>query len=92
MIYILGNIALPVFYRNHVPGGFKWLLHLVLPVMAILLLAYVFYRNFWPIPASPYNLPGYFAVGWALIGIILVGLASKFRPQSLQAVLSDEVG
>ena len=92
MIYILGNIALPVFYRNHVPGGFNWLLHLVLPVMAILLLGYVFYRNFWPIPDSPYNLPGYFAVGWAAIGIILVGLASKFRPQSLKAVLSEEVG
>ena len=92
MIYILGNIALPVFYRKHVPGGFNWLLHLVLPVMAILLLGYVLYRNFWPIPASPYNLPGYFAVAWAVIGIILVGLATKFRPQSLKAVLAEEVG
>ncbi len=92
MIYILGNIALPVFYRNHVPGGFNWLLHLVLPVMAVLLLGYVLYRNFWPIPASPYNLPGYFAVAWAVIGIILVGLATKFRPQSLKAVLAEEVG
>ncbi|MEO3935822.1 APC family permease [Dermatophilaceae bacterium Soc4.6] len=90
MIYILGNIALPVFYRNHVPAAFSWLLHLVLPVVAVVLLGYVFYRNFWPIPDSPYNLPGYFAVGWAVVGLVLVSLASRFRPQSLQAVLSDE--
>jgi len=38
MIYILGNIALPVFYRNHVPAAFSWLLHLVLPVVAVVLL------------------------------------------------------
>lgn len=92
MIYILGNVGLPVFYRKHDPEGFNWLWHAVLPVVAILLLGYVFYRNFWPIPEYPLNLPGYFAVAWAVIGIILVAVLSRTRPESLTAVVSEEVG
>ena len=70
LIYILGNIGLPVFYRRHVPGSFRAVPHVILPALAIVLLGYVFYRTFWPIPAYPLNLPGYFTAGWIVLGLI----------------------
>jgi len=92
LIYILGNVGLPVFFRRHVPGGFKPLVHVVLPAIAVLLLGYVFYRTFWPIPAYPLNLPGYFAIAWVVVGLVLVGYARRSRPQALQSVLQEEIG
>jgi amino acid transporter len=92
MIYTLGNIALPVFYRREARSEFNWLWHALLPVIAIGLLGYVFYRNFFPVLDYPLNLPGFFALGWAAIGIVLVLVGSALRPQALQAVVAEEVG
>ena len=90
LIYILGNIALPVFYRRHVPTEFNILTHAVLPVMAILLLGYTFYRTLWPIPDYPFNLPAYFTIAWAVIGVVLVVVAQRLRPARLEAAAEDQ--
>lgn len=92
LIYILGNIGLPVYYRRHVPEQFRWLTHVVLPALAVLLLGYVFYRTFWPIPAYPLNLPGYITVGWLVAGFLLAWYARRRRPEALTAVLAEEIG
>ncbi len=92
MIYVLGNIGLPVFYHRQVRAEFNWLTHALLPLIAVLLLGYVIFRTFWPVPEYPFNLPGYFALAWAAVGVVLVVLARRFRPQSLEAVLQEEVG
>jgi amino acid transporter len=92
MIYVLGNIGLPVFYHRQVRAEFNWLTHALLPLVAVLLLGYVLFRTFWPVPDYPFNLPGYFALAWAAIGVVLVILARRFRPQSLAEVLQEEVG
>lgn len=56
-------------------------LEAVVPIAGIAFLAYVLYRNVWPIPASPYNLFPYLAAGWAVIGLAVVastpGLAQR---------------
>lgn len=92
LIYILGNIGLPVYYRKHVPHSFNWLVHIVLPGLAVILLGYVLYRTFWPIPAYPLNLPGYFTVGWIVVGLGLTAYARRSRPEALAAVLAEEIG
>ena len=92
LIYILGNVGLPVFYRREHRQHFNVLTHILMPVMAILILGYVFYRTLWPIPAYPLNLPGYFAIFWVVVGIILVFIAQKTRAEGLKHALEEEVG
>ncbi len=92
LIYILGNIGLPVFYRREHREHFRLLTHIVMPLMAILLLGYVFYRTLWPIPVYPLNLPGYFAIFWVVVGIVLVAIAQKTRAEGLRHALEEEVG
>ena len=92
MIYILGNVGLPVFYRRNHPGEFNIFFHALLPLLAIVLLGYVFFRTFYPIADYPFNLPGWFALGWAVIGLILTAIVRKTRPQAFEAVLKEEIG
>ena len=92
LIYILGNVGLPVFIRREYRSEFNLLTHIVLPLMAILLLGYVFYRTLWPIPAYPLNIPGYFAIFWVVVGIILVAVARATRPEGLRHALEEEIG
>ena len=92
MIYILGNIGLPVFYRRSHPGEFNWFFHALLPLGAIILLGYVFFRTFYPIADYPFNLPGWFALGWAILGLIVTAALRKSRPDAFAAVLREEIG
>jgi amino acid transporter len=92
MIYILGNVALPVFYRKQASGEFNVLWHAILPIAAILLLGYVLFRTFYPVGAYPFNLPGWFALAWAVLGIIFVLVLSSRRPEQLRRVVEEEVG
>jgi amino acid transporter len=41
----------------------------LLPVAGIVVAGYVFYRNVWPVPDSPFDLFPYVVAGWLVIGI-----------------------
>ena len=92
LVYIAGNVGLPIYYCREAPHEFKPLVHVVLPVIAVLMLGYVFYRTFWPIPAYPLNLPGYIAMGWVTLGIVVLALVKATRPQALAQVVAEEIG
>jgi len=77
--YLMVNVgALKHMYRNHeqVP---RW--HLVLPVAAIVALAYVLYSQVYPVPASPFNIFPYVVAAWLAIPLVVVlvapGLAKR---------------
>ena len=65
---------------------------MVLPALAVLMLAYVVYRTFWPIPAYPLNLPGYIAIAWVVLGAVLLAIVRRTRPQALAQVVVEEIG
>lgn len=44
----------------------------IVPVLAILLLAYTLYSNLFPVPAAPYNYFPYVVALWILIGVVIV--------------------
>ncbi len=48
-----------------------WTWQLILPVIAILLLGYIFYSNVYPVPAPPFNLLPYVVIAWVVLGVIV---------------------
>ena len=44
----------------------------LIPLIAIVLLAYALYSNVYPIPAAPYNYFPYAVLAWVLAGVVIV--------------------
>jgi amino acid transporter len=87
----LGSLALLVAYFMSLVGAGRFLflrtprraplVEAVIPVAGMALIAYVLYRNVWPIPDSPYNTFPYIVAAWVVIGLVVVigtpGLARR---------------
>jgi len=82
LVYLVTQVgAIVLFGRSGRWRGAKF----VIPVLAILLLAYALYANVFPVPAAPYNLFPYVVVVWLIIGIILAAA----RPAAMRKVSED---
>jgi amino acid transporter len=81
--YVLANIALPIFVWREDRAHFSWFTHILFPVIAGVVMAYVCYRTVWPIPAYPYNVPGYFAIGWLLAAVAVTFYLVRRRPEAI---------
>jgi amino acid transporter len=44
----------------------------LIPIIAIVLLAYALYSNVYPIPAAPYNYFPYLVLAWVVAGVVIV--------------------
>jgi amino acid transporter len=81
--YILASVALPVFMLRRERASFRPLPHLVLPVVAIIIVAFPLYSTVWPMPASPLNYAVYAAGAWLVIGLVLLAELTFRRPHLL---------
>jgi len=66
VMYAITNVAATRFLLVRGSRG-----EALLPVAGIVVAGYVFYRNVWPVPASPFNLFPYVVGAWLVIGIAL---------------------
>lgn len=85
LVYILGMIAVPIFYRREHPDEQNILLTYVFPIAGTLMLIPVIYASVYPPPAFPLNLAPYIDLVWILIGIGTVVWLNRTRPEQLQA-------
>lgn len=87
MIFVYGCtlIAVPVFYLREHRDQFNVILHGILPFFGILVLIPVFYYNVNPFPPMPFRLAPIIAIGWFVIGIVLVLWLARTRPAQLEA-------
>ena len=81
--YILASLALPVFMLRRERASFRLFPHLLLPVAAIVIVAFPLYTSVWPLPASPFNYAVYAVGVWIVIGLILLAELAWRRPQAL---------
>lgn len=86
--YIITNIAIVVFARRE--GFFKPIRHGVLPILAAIIFAYPLYSSLWPIPPGEYAVLPWVYVAWVLIGVVLLIVTAKRRPQVLTRMMEDE--
>jgi amino acid transporter len=87
LAYLLMAVALPFFLRRRNEAN---PLSTLLAVVVVAALLYVFYKNVYPVPPSPYNL-----LPWIFLAAMALGLAWYFivrirKPQVLQEVGSTE--
>ena len=54
-VYLAANVALPFYYRKYRPSEFNVLKHVVLPVLAVVVIAVPIYYLFKPPQPQPYN-------------------------------------
>jgi amino acid transporter len=76
MIYILANICVISMFLRRYREEWRLLPHLVVPVLAVGLLALAFAYTVWPIPPRPLSVAEAFVVVWLLVG---AGLAIFLR-------------
>ncbi len=87
----LGSLALMVAYFMSLIGAGRFLflgtvrrapaVEALIPLAGMALIAYVLYRNVWPVPDAPYNTFPYVVGAWAAVGLAIVaftpGLAKR---------------
>jgi amino acid transporter len=85
IVYVLGMVAVPIFYRREHPDEINVFLTYIFPAVGTLMLIPVLYASVYPPPAFPLNLAPYIDIVWILIGIGTVMWLSRARPQALAA-------
>ena len=68
-VFIVTNLALPVFIRRQYPKEFSLVLHLVSPVASILIFAAAIWLSINPWPSPPIN-----SFPWVVVAVILLAI------------------
>ena len=84
LAYLLMAASLPLFLRRRNEAN---PLSTVLAVVVIAALLYVFYKNVWPVPPTPFNL-----LPWIFLGVMVLGLAWYFSVRARNPEVLLEVG
>lgn len=78
-----------LFVRRRVPVPRA---EVLIPMVGIVILVYVLYRNIWPVPSVPFNYIVYLTAAWLILGGIIVLLAPGLARSIGSNLLKDEVG
>lgn len=80
VIYCMGNFGVFLYYRRERRGEFNVLLHVVIPLLSTVSLAWVAYKSVVPLPAAPVRYAPFLFAGWVLASVLLVlGLRQSRR-------------
>jgi amino acid transporter len=82
--YIMASVALPVFMLRRQRESFRVVTHLLLPAVAIVIVAFPLYSSVWPLPPSPFDYAVYSVAAWILIGLVLLARLAWRKPEALQ--------
>lgn len=87
LVYLLGNLALPVFYKRHVPDKFNAFRHGVLPILGALTILIPLYYLIFKAVGQPWNWFPY-----AALGVVVVAVIYSFFLVARDPGVADRVG
>jgi amino acid transporter len=87
VVYLVTNLALPVYYRKAHPDQFSPLLHLVLPLLGVAAIAFPLYELVKPGQPKPFSYYPY-----VTLAIIVAGLVYAAILNQRDRTLADRVG
>jgi amino acid transporter len=54
-----------------------WTWQLIFPFLAMVVMAYCFWSNIYPVPSYPYNILPYVVIAWLVVGMIITAVCRK---------------
>jgi amino acid transporter len=87
VVYLVSNIALPIYYRRYHPERFSALRHLILPVLGVIAIGFPLWGLVQPGQSAPFNL-----FPWIALAIIVVSLLYAFFLSRRDPALGERVG
>ena len=87
LIYLVSNVALPVYYRRYHPENFSVLRHLILPILGVLAIGFPLWGLVQPGQPAPFNLFPWISLAIIVLAIIYAVILSRRDP-----TLGDRVG
>lgn len=87
LIYLVANLALPVYYWRHHRDQFSWVRHLILPLLGVIAIGFPLWGLVQPGQPAPFNL-----FPWISLGIIVVALIYGVILAIRNPGLSERVG
>ena len=70
MVYVAANLALPIYILKHNRNSFRWIRHLVIPVIGLLVLCYSFWSLIEPGQPAPFNYFPYIVLGLVVLSVV----------------------
>ena len=87
LIYLVSNIALPVYYRRNHPDQFSVVKHLLLPTPGVLAIGFPLWELVQPGQVAPFNL-----FPWIALAVVIVALVYAVFLSRRDPTLGDRVG
>ena len=87
LVYLVSNLALPVYYRRHHREQFSLIKHLILPLLGVLAIGFPLYALVQPGQLAPFNLFPWISLGIVVLAFIYAVIMSRRDP-----TLGDRVG
>jgi len=82
-LFVVACLAVPVYYYRFYRGEFRVVLHLIIPVAGAILFLFPIYFSVVPLPSYPVVLAPFIALGWLVLGFVMLGVLRRKRPQAL---------
>jgi amino acid transporter len=93
LVYLLANIALPLYFWKNRRAEFNWFRHVLVPIIGIGVLALPIWGFFAPGQAAPYNFFGWIFLALVVLSVAWATYILLTRPQATQtlgAMVADE--
>src|SRR6266487_4225607 len=87
LVYLVSNIALPIYYRREHPDQFSVVRHLILPILGVLAIGFPLWALIGPGQSPPFNLFPWISLGILVVAIIYAVIISRLNPR-----LADNIG
>jgi amino acid transporter len=83
-IFVLTNVALPIFILRRYRSEFSWIKHVVFPFLSSVTFLAAIWLNIHPWPAAPLNVFPWVLVGWVLASVAWVTVLKRRGAESIK--------
>jgi amino acid transporter len=93
LVYLLANLALPLYFWKNTRSEFNWFKHVIVPIIGVGVLALPIWGFFAPGQPAPYNSFGWILLGLIALSVIWAAYVVATRPQvtaTLGTMVADE--
>ena len=93
LVYLLTNLALPLYFWKKRRAEFNWFKHLIVPLVGSSVLALPIYGFFAPGQPAPFNFFGWIFLGIVAVSMAWAGYVMLARPKAaktLGSIIADE--